>query len=410
MQPIVRLIILLSCLTTIVILSQCGGGSRSSIPPLTITPASLPNGTLGALYSQTIQAGGGVAPFTWAVGAGALPHNLQLGPGTGKTVTISGTPDTAPQAVAFSIKVADSANQSATQSYTVSILAEPDTLSLSPAAGLSFSPQLVGTASTTQSATLTNTGSSPVVINSVSASGTNGTNNGDFSQSNTCGSSLAAGANCTVTGTFTPSQFGPRTGVVTVNDDTAGSPHLLSLSGIGLTSGSNATLSATSLNFGSQGVGTTSSPRIITLSNYGTASLNIAGIAAMTNFGETDTCGASLASAASCPINVTFTPSTTGSETGTLSVTDNSPGSPQVVSLGGTGALGHGSGNCTIKPGPNTLDGYCFHPGNVQFNCTVKSEPTSCTPGAQAIMPTTVVGECVYVKAVHFIDSGRQCP
>ena len=328
MKSIVRAMVVVSCLISVAMLSKCGGGSsRQSFPPLTITPASLPNGTLGALYSQTIQADGGVAPFTWAVSAGALPNKLIFAPGGGNTATISGTPDTAAQAVAFTIKITDSATRSATQSYTVSILAEPDTLSFSPAAGLSFSPQLVGTASTTQSATLTNTGSSPVVINSVAASGTNGTNNGDFSQSNTCGPSLGAGANCTITGTFTPSQFGPRTGVVTVNDDTAGSPHLLSLSGIGLTSGSNATLSATSLNFGSQGVGTKSSPRIITLSNYGTASLNIAGIAATTNFGETDTCGANLASAASCAINVTFTPSTTGSVTGTLSVRDNAPGS-----------------------------------------------------------------------------------
>jgi hypothetical protein len=159
------------------------------------------------------------------------------------------------------------------------------------------------------------------------------------------------------------------------------------------------------------GVGTTSGPLSITLGNYGTTPLNIVGITASANFGESDNCsGVSLASGANCTINVTFTPSTTGTLTGTLSVTDNVPASPQTVSLSGTGALGHGSGYCTIKPGPNTLDGYCFHPGNVQFNCTVKSEPTSCTPGAQAIMPTTVIGECVYVHAVHYIDAARRCP
>ena len=86
------------------VLSRCGGGSQLSVPPLTITPASLPNGTLGAPYSQTIQAGGEVAPFNWLV-TGALTHNLQLVPGAGKTATISGTPDTAAQGVEFTIKV-----------------------------------------------------------------------------------------------------------------------------------------------------------------------------------------------------------------------------------------------------------------------------------------------------------------
>jgi hypothetical protein len=49
--------------------------------------------------------------------------------------------------------------------------------------------------------------------------------------------------------------------------------HSLSLSGIGLTSGSNAALSATSLTFGNQVVGTTSPAQSLTLSNYGTTTL-----------------------------------------------------------------------------------------------------------------------------------------
>ena len=86
-------------------------------------------------------------------------------------------------------------------------------------------------------------------------------------------------------------------------------------------------------------VGTTSPAQSITLSNYGTTTLSIAGIAATTNFGEIDTCGTSLTSGANCTINVTFTPSASGSLNGTLSVTDNAPGSPQTVSLSGTGMV-----------------------------------------------------------------------
>jgi hypothetical protein len=201
------------------LLSSCGGGSSPS--PLTITTASLPNGTSQLLYSQTIQASGGVAPFNWAVSAGTLPHNLALSSTATNTVTVSGTPDTAAQGVAFTIKVTDSANQTATQSYTVSVLLEPDVLSLAPSS-LSFGVQLVGTASGVQTETLTNTGTSVLVINGVATSGTNAA---DFRLSSGCGSTLAAGAACTISVTFTPSQLGPRSASITITDNTVGSPH-----------------------------------------------------------------------------------------------------------------------------------------------------------------------------------------
>ena len=57
------------------------GGSRATPPPppvLTIPSATVSDGTIGAAYTQTIQAAGGVAPFNWTVSAGLLPHGLSL--------------------------------------------------------------------------------------------------------------------------------------------------------------------------------------------------------------------------------------------------------------------------------------------------------------------------------------------
>jgi hypothetical protein len=105
----------------------------------------------------------------------------------------------------------------------------------------------------------------------------------------------------------------------------------------GLVSGSNAFLSPASLTFSTYLIGTTSPVLSVRLSNYGTTTLSIAGIAATNNFSETDTCGSSLAAGASCTISVTFTPSVQGNLVGTLSITDDAPGSPQTVSLSGTG-------------------------------------------------------------------------
>ncbi len=212
----------------------------------------------------------------------------------------------------------------------------PPTLSPAPAS-LSFGVQVVGTTSNPpQAETLTNTGGSELAINSVALTGTNVT---DFAldQSSTCGSSLGAGANCTLNVTFTPSQLGQRYASITITDDAAVSSQVLPLNGIGGDSGPNATLSPTSLSFGNQDVGTTSSAQPITLSNYGTATLSGISIAPSTDFGETSTCGSTLASGANCTINVTFTPGQTGNLTGTLSVADNLNDSPQTASLSGTG-------------------------------------------------------------------------
>lgn len=103
-------------------------------------------------------------------------------------------------------------------------------------------------------------------------------------------------------------------------------------------------LSPTSLSFGSQNVGTTSAAQTVTLTNTGTAPLAITGIAVdeanPADFGESANCPLSpslLAAGASCAISVTFSPSATGARAASISVGDNATGSPQSVSLGGTG-------------------------------------------------------------------------
>src|SRR6266849_10931157 len=202
----------------------------------------------------------------------------------------------------------------------MSILPEPDILSLSPAS-LNFSTQLLRSSSAAQTETLSNRRKQCRRVQTER----------QHVRGEPC-----AGSEFNVT--FTPNQSGPRSASIAITDDTAGSPQSVSLDGIGVTSGPNATLSAMSLNFGSQVVNTTSPAQSVTVSNYGNAALNIAGIIASADFAETDNCGTSLASAASCTINLTFTPSATGAINGTLSLSDNASGSPQNVALNGTGA------------------------------------------------------------------------
>jgi hypothetical protein len=107
----------------------------------------------------------------------------------------------------------------------------------SPAVGLTppnliFYPQTVGTTSGIESVTLTNTGVATLTISSISITGTNAA---DFAQSNTCGSSVSAGANCTISVTFTPSIVGAESAAVSISDNATGSPQTVSLSGTGVT-------------------------------------------------------------------------------------------------------------------------------------------------------------------------------
>jgi len=394
MKSNARMMIVGLSLIAVAMLARCGGGP-SRPPLLAITTAAVPNGMLNEAYSQVIQASGGVAPFTWTVSAGALPHSVALGQSSSNAVMISGTPDTAAQRVAFTITVTDSSAQSAAQPYTVSVLAVPDTLTLAPAT-LGFAPQLTGTPSAAQSTTITNAGTSSVFINNIAVTGTNAA---DFSESNTCGTSLAAGATCAVNVTLTASQPGPRSAAVTITDDTMGSPHSVSLSGVGLTSGPNATWSATSLTFPQQYVGTTSSAQSLTLTNYGTTTLSISSITVTASFGETDTCiGSSLASGANCTVNVTFTPSSLTSLSGTLSVTDSAPSSPQALPLAGT----------TVQA---VLTGYCdasVRQKDLTFKCEINQD-AQCPVGQPAITPTVGALDCgVSTVSVSFDDS-RTC-
>ncbi len=84
---------------------------------LSITTTSLPNGTVGQAYNQTVQATGGTGALTWSIVAGTLPQNLSLNPTTG---AISGTPNAAGTS-SFTVRVADTAGQADTQALSILI-------------------------------------------------------------------------------------------------------------------------------------------------------------------------------------------------------------------------------------------------------------------------------------------------
>jgi uncharacterized repeat protein (TIGR03803 family) len=159
---------------------------------------------------------------------------------------------------------------------------------------------------------------------------------GDFAVSaTTCTTSLVANGKCTISVTFRPTALGTRTGQLNVSDSASNSPQTAALTGTGV---EPATLTPASAAYASQAVGTTSAAKTFTLANSQSSALTSIVISTTGDFAvSATTCATSLAAKGKCTISVTFTPTTTGTRTGRLSVSDSASNSPQTSNLTGTG-------------------------------------------------------------------------
>lgn len=215
------------------------------------------------------------------------------------------------------------------------------TLSTSPPTNppnIMFGNVATGNTAAARKVTLTNSGAGTIFINAVSRVGSNPT---DFPQTNNCIGALAGGKSCTINISFSPSAptGTPEAAQFVIYDNAKNAPQLLPVYG---TSAVPVTVAPTSLSFGSQTVGTTSSAMPITVTNNQTVAMTINGIVVggtnTGDFSQTTTCTVNMAAFTSCSVSVKFKPTATGARSGTLTVADSpDTGSPHNVSLGGTG-------------------------------------------------------------------------
>jgi HYDIN/CFA65/VesB-like, Ig-like domain len=193
---------------------------------------------------------------------------------------------------------------------------------------------VIGNTSASKQLTLTNQGSGALKINKTFIAGANA---GEFTQTNNCPSSLPAGGFCTVSLTFTSGAAGKRQAVLGISSSDPASPQAIPVLG----TGTAVSLSPKLLSFGTVPVGSTKSPRTVTLTNVGSTQLKFSGFSIVgTNapdFSQTNTCGTSIAAGAQCTITVTFKPTALGMRKASVSITDDGGGSPQGIALSGTG-------------------------------------------------------------------------
>ncbi len=214
-------------------------------------------------------------------------------------------------------------------------------VTLSPGS-LSFGQVLVKSSSTPQNVTVTNTGGGTLTFTGGNAAGIKitGTDVSSYSQTNNCGSSLAAGASCTITVTFTPQTSGSLTADVTLTDNANSKTQTVSLNGTGAYP--TVKLTPSTLAFGSIEVGSTSSAMTLTLTNNGQVNLTITKVALTgtdpKEYSETNNCIGTFAPNATCTITVTFSPTASGAQDASVTITDNTSTGSSTLTLTGSGA------------------------------------------------------------------------
>jgi len=310
-----------------------------------------------------------------------------------------------------------------------------------PAAlALNFGSVSTPSAGVTQSFTINNTGTAPLVVTSATVTGADALS---FTATPQPGcASIAAGGSCLVDVVFAPTSIGAKSATVTVfhnSNNVPGSSSVVSVSGTGTAPVANIT--PASLAFGAQTTGTTSAPQIITVSNTGNGTLTISapslGGANANQFNFTNNCGVTVAPAANCTIAVRFAPTTAGAKTATISITHNSnnvPGTITSVTLGGNGggaalpvltmpanvAFGaqHVNQNRTISvtvqnqgPGPLAISGVNTSGG--AFTATIGNCPASLAAGRSCKLSVTfrptVIGQN-YTGTLTVVSNAANSP
>jgi hypothetical protein len=219
--------------------------------------------------------------------------------------------------------------------------------SVTPAT-LAFGDIVVGTSSGAQQVNISSAGSAALSITGIAITGANAADfafvSSGANQCPTSGSLLAIGASCAAGVRFAPpagDSAGAKSAVLSIADNVTGSPQTVTLSGMA-TVPPTIQISPASLTFAPQSVGIPSPAQALTLLNGSGGPLSINGIsitgANAADFSQTSNCPPSLGAAASCTVNVVFSPALRASanRTASVSIADNAAGSPQTAPLTGS--------------------------------------------------------------------------
>lgn len=319
----------------------------ASVAPTTLDFGTVSVGATGQTQVVTLSNTGSAALTVTTIsitGANAAEFTLVASGNTPCPTSSGGVPIGGSCTTDVSFAPKTPGTKSATLSFADNAAGTPQTVALSGTAqttaiqiaptSLAFSGQSIGTKSAPQPITITNAGTSALAINGVTIFGSNP---GDFAQSNNCPPSLGANAACTVNVSFQPAAAGPRSASISVSDDAPNSPQAVALTGTGTQAA--VTFTPSSIAFGDEFKGTSTAAQTVTLTNTGSGALVVtaATLSDTADFTVTNNCAANVGPSATCTVTVVFKPAVDGAISGTLTLSDNAPTSPQTIALSGTG-------------------------------------------------------------------------
>ena len=318
---------------------------------------------------------------------------VTLAAGKTASMNVSFSP-TASENVTGNITI--SSSQGASSVIPVTGSAVQPGLTVTPSSA-SFGNVTVGSP-TSQSIQLKNSGTGTLTISQVSVSGS-GFSTGTLALP----LSISAGQTSSFSVQFSPSSAGDSTGAVTVVSNAPTSPTSISLSGTGVAATKTLTFSSSSLSFGSVNAGS-SSTKNITITNSGNASVTISQITesgtgfSLSNAGTPVT----LTAGQQLVLGVTFSPSTSGNLSGSVTVTSSASGSPTTVSLSGTGvqATQH-SVALSWTASTSTVSGYNVYRSTADGGGYSRIG----SPGATQYDDATVQSGTTYYYVVTAVDS-----
>ncbi len=251
---------------------------------------------------------------------------------------------------------------------------------LTPASA-NFGSESIGFATPTQTFTWTNNSTFP-------ASATTDITTGFHVVSNNC-QNVQGSSSCQIAVDFLPLTLGAQTGTLTVNS--SGPSITAALTGIGIP---DLNFSGGALQFGNRDVGS-STTQTVTVTNAASGTVPVPAITTTGDYATTTTCGSTLATGASCAINVIFTPTTTGDRPGTLTVGINAPTQLDGNGVDFTIAISPTSGK--VESGlsigsESTETPIAGYDAGVTLSCTTTAPAATCTLASGAIVlasPTT---------------------
>lgn len=318
----------------VVSLSGTGVTLQLSVSPLTL---AFGNVNVGATSTQTVtltNAGTGAVTVSAASVTGSgfslsgLTLPFTLGAGEHTSLSASFAPTVGGNATG-SLSITSNASSSAS---SVALSGTGATLQVSVLPGsIGFGNVTVGTKSTQQDVTLTNSGTGSVTVSQATVTGASFSISGP-----TLPLTLTGGQNTTFKATFSPTTATTATGSISIASTASNSPATVALSGTGVTL--QLSVSASTVVFGDVGVSTTGT-QSLTLTNSGTGSVTVSQ-APVTGTGFSTsglTLPLTLSGGQSTGFSALFSPTTTGSATGSISITSTASNSPASVSLSGTG-------------------------------------------------------------------------